>query len=150
MIDGQNAKYVVALAPISVAGGAGATTVEVDTLGFDFAEFIIQSGLIPSTGVATLKIQESDASGSGQADITGAAFTALVDADDGKIICCFMSLKARKRYLTLVITNGATNASLLASIVRLSRAEQIPATATARGLKAQLNAGSCPTLPATH
>jgi hypothetical protein len=139
MIEAQTAKYLQALPPISVAGGASATTTEIDTQGFDYAEFIVQAGLIPSTGVATLKIQESDVSGSGQADITGAAFTALVDADDNKIIACLMSLKARKRYLTLVITNGATNASLLASIVRLSKGESVPKDATSRGLKEQLN-----------
>jgi hypothetical protein len=138
MIDAQAAKYLVALAPISVAGSATATTVEIDTIGFDYAEFLIQSGLVPATGVATIKLQESDAAGSGQADITGGGFTALVDADDGKILGAFIDLKGRKRYLTLVITNGATNATLLSSIVRLSRAEQTPASATARGLKEQL------------
>ncbi len=138
MIDAQAAKYVTALAPISVAGGAAATTVEIDTIGFDYAEFLVLLGLIPATGVATVKIQESDVAGSGQTDVTGLGFTAPVDADDGKILAAMIDLKARKRYLTLVITNGATNASLLASIVRLSRAEQTPASATARGLKEQL------------
>ena len=138
MIHGQMAKYVQALAPISVAGGAAATTTEIDTVGFDHAEFIVCLGLIPSTGVATVKLQESDAAGSGQADITGGGFVAPVDADDGKILCAFIDLRYRKRYLTLVITNGATNASLLSSIVRLSRAEQVPSTAATRNLKEQL------------
>jgi len=138
MIEGLNAKYIQALAPISVAGGATATTVEIDTIGFDYAEFLVMAGLIPATGFATLKIQESDVTGSGQADITGAGWTALVDADDGKIVACFLDLRRRKRFLTLVAINGITNASLIACLVRLSRAEQIPATATARGFGQQL------------
>lgn len=138
MIEAQNAKYIQALAPISIAGGATATTVEIDTIGFDYAEFLVMLGLVPSTGIATVKVQESDVSGSGQADITGAGFTAPVDADDGKILGCFLNLARRKRYLTLVVVNGATNASLAACMVRLSRPEQYPASATARGLGQQL------------
>lgn len=137
MIDAQNAKYVAALPPVSVAGGATATTTEIDTLGFDYVELLIQSGLVGANGVATIKVQESDVSGSGQTDVTGLSFTALVDADDNKILGAFIDMRGRKRYLTLVITNGATNASLMSAIARLSRGKQTPATATARGLQEQ-------------
>lgn len=137
MIDAQNAKYVAALPPVSVAGGASATTTEIDTLGFDYVELLIQSGLVGANGVATIKVQESDVSGSGQTDVTGLSFTALVDADDNKILGAFIDMRGRKRYLTLVITNGATNASLMSAIARLSRGKQVPATATARGLQEQ-------------
>lgn len=137
MIHAQDAKYFTVLAPISVAGGATATTIELDTLGFDYVELLVQSGLVGANGVATIKIQESDVSGSGQVDVTGLAFTALVDADDGKILGAFIDVKKRKRYLTLVITNGATNASLMSAIARLSRAAQSPTTATERGLLEQ-------------
>jgi hypothetical protein len=139
MIDATAEKDVLMLAPISVAGGASATTTELDTLGFDYLKVLVLSGLIPSTGVATLKLQESDVSGSGQADITGLSWTALVDADDNKIMAAMVDLRKRKRFITLVITNGATNASLLAAIASLSRARQVPATATARGYKEQLS-----------
>ena len=138
MIDAPTAKYVQALPPVSVAGGASATTTEIDTIGFDYCEFLVLAGLIPSTGVATLKLQESDVSGSGQVDISGAAWTALVDADDNKVVAAFLDLRKRKRFLTLVITNGATNASLLASLAILSRARQLPDTASDRNLKEQL------------
>ena len=137
MIEAANAKYLQALAPISVAGGAGATTTEIDTLGFDYAEFIICLGLVGANGITTVKVQESDVAGSGQVDITGTSFTAPVDADDNKIGICRLDLRKRKRYLTLVVTNGATNASVLGALVRLSRARQVPDTATDRGATLQ-------------
>jgi hypothetical protein len=138
MVEAQCAKYVLALPPISVAGGATATDTEVDTKGFDYAEFIIMSGLVGANGVSEITIQESDTSGSGEANITDATFTDLVDADDNKILCCFLDLRKRKRYLSLVLTNGATNASVMAALVRLSRAEEAPNTAAERGLLQQL------------
>lgn len=137
MIDAQNAKYISALPPISVAGGASATTTEIDTLGFDYVELLVQSGLVGANGVPTIKVQESDVSGSGQTDVTGLGFTALVDADDNKVLGAFIDVKKRKRYLTLVITNGATNASLMSALARLSRPAQSPTTATERGLQEQ-------------
>ena len=137
MIDFQNCKYAHVLAPISVAGGATATTTEVDTKGFRYAVYLVQAGLIPSTGFATLKLQEGDTSGS-LSDVTGGALTALVDADDGKISAIFVDLRYRKRYQNLVLTNGATNASLMAATVILWRAEEFPDSLTERGLLQQI------------
>lgn len=138
MIHIQNAKFVGVLPPISVAGGASATTTELDTVGFDYVALVIQSGLVGANGVPTVKLQESDTSGSGQADISGAALTALVDADDNEVFCIYVDMRKRKRYLTLVITNGATNASVMSALAILTRGVQTPATAAARGLTQQL------------
>lgn len=142
MITAQNSRIVKVLAPISVAGGATATCTEIDTLNlgvaYDYLKVCIMSGLVGANGVATLKLQESETSGSGGADITGAAWTALVDADDGIIVACNLNLLGRKRYITLVLTNGATNASVLAAWGELSRAGQAPNTATLRGFQEEL------------
>jgi len=141
MFDLQRVKFASVLAPISVAGGATATCVEVDTLGFRAGAFYIYSGLVGANGVATLKWQHSDTSGSGGVDITGAGHTALVDANDGIAVATFMDLRGLKRYITLVITNGSTNASVLSSFALLYRAEESPNTATERGLLEQLFIG---------
>jgi len=142
LVTAQNERFVSVLAPISVAGGATATCIEIDTLNlgvpFDYLRVIVYSGLIPSTGFATLKLQESEVSGSGGVDITGAAWTALVNADDGIMVGCNLNLLSRKRYITLVATNGATNASLIAAFGILSRGAQAPSTATLRGLQEEL------------
>lgn len=138
MFDLQKCKFVTVLAPISVAGGATATCVEVDTKGFRAGAFLVQAGLLGANGVATLKWQQSDTSGSGGVDITGASHTALVDADDGKNYCTFMDFRGMKRYITLVAVVGATNACLLSSVAVLYRAEESPDSATERGLGEQL------------
>ena len=138
MFDLQKAKFVTVLAPISVAGGATATCVEVDTKGFRAGAFYIYSGLVGANGVTVLKWQQSDTSGSGGVDIAGAGHTALVDANDGIADGCFMDFRGMKRYITLVITNGSTNASLLSAFALLYRAEESPDTATERGLLEQL------------
>lgn len=135
MIDLQNAKFVSALAPISVSG-ATATDTEVDTLGYNYAVWIIQAGVLGAAGVTALKIQESDSTGSGEADFTGGSFSALVDADDGKVYVAFLDLRKRKRYLSLVATAGA-NACLLSSVVILTNANVSPDTATLRGITGQ-------------
>src|SRR5262245_32382523 len=115
MFDLQRCKFQTVLAPISVAGGATATCVEVDTKGFRAGAFLIQAGLLGANGVTVLKWQESETSGSGGVDITGAGHTALVDADDGKNYATFLDFRGRKRYITLVLTVGSTNACLLSS-----------------------------------
>jgi hypothetical protein len=133
----QNCKFQKVLAPISVAGGATATCTEVDTKGFRGGAFIVQSGLIGANGVS-LKWQESDTSGSGGADITGATHTALVDADDGINLVTFMDFRGRKRYITLVAVVGSTNACLLSALAILDRAEETPDNVTERGVQEQL------------
>lgn len=137
MFDLQQAKFAKVLAPVSVAGGATATCTEVDTLGFRAGAFYVFTGLVGANG-ATAKWQESDVSGSGGADITGATHTALVDADDGIAVCTEIDLRGRKRYITLVAIDGATNASLLSAFALLYRGEEAPNTAAKRGIQEQL------------
>src|SRR5262245_51683467 len=138
MFDLQRCKIAKVLAPISVTGGANATCTEVDTKGFRAGAFYVVSGLVGANGVATIKWQESNVSGSGGVDITGASHTALVDADDGIQLCTYMDFRGRKRYITAIITNGASNASLLAAYAILYRAEEAPDTAAERGVQEQL------------
>jgi hypothetical protein len=138
MFDLQRCKIAKVLAPISVAGGANATCTEVDTKGFRAGAFFIMTGLVGANGVTTLKWQESDTSGSGGVDITGASHTALVDADDGIQLATYMDFRGRKRYITAIITNGSTNASVLSAYAILYRAEETPDSATERGVQEAL------------
>lgn len=137
MFDLQRCKFAKVLAPISVAGGATATCTEVDTKGFRAGAFYVFSGLVGANGISA-KWQESDTSGSGGVDITGATHTSLVDADDGIAVVTFLDLRGRKRYITLVSVDGATNASLLAAFALLYRAEESPDSASERGVQEQL------------
>jgi len=71
----------------------------VDGNDFDEAEFTLYVG---DTDIdVDFKVQESDASGSGFADITDAAITELGDSDDNKFVVINVNLVpgSRKRYL---------------------------------------------------
>jgi hypothetical protein len=140
MLDLQNAKFVSVVPPISVAGGANATVVNVvDTKGFRAAVLKIQAGALGANGVATIVWQEShESNGANAVNITGANHTALVDANDNITIATFINLLgSRRRYLVPLITVGSTNACLLAAEAILYRAEETPNTATERGLLEQ-------------
>lgn len=140
MLDLQNCKFVNVLPPISVAGGATATIVNVvDTKGFRAAALRVSAGLLGANGVPTIVWQEShEANGANAVNITGASHTALVDADDNKVLVTFVNLLGnRRRYLTATITVGSTNACLLAADAILYRAEETPATAAERGVAEQ-------------
>ena len=136
MIDLQNVKFAAMLSPISVNGTA-ATTTEVDTLGFDYATVIVQSGVLGAT-MDELSVGHSDTSGSGFAAITGGTFTdPVTSTDDNKIFVAFVDLRKAKRYLKLVADPGAA-ASLVSCVCLLHRAEVTPTSATERGVAQQL------------
>jgi hypothetical protein len=138
VIEAQKYKFSRLLAPISLAGGASATSIIVDTLGFSYADVVVFFGDINASGVTVLKIQEDDAVGGGSAtDIPGATFAdALpVNADDNGAFSVKFPLGAgRKRYLKLVLTNAATNITLASAFVLLHRADEVPNTIAERGL----------------
>lgn len=137
MIEAQKYKFAPLLAPISVAGGASATSLVVDTLGFAYADVIAFFGAIGASGISALKVQESDASnGSSPSDVPGADFGGLpVTGDAGGAFSTKIPLGAgRKRYLVIVLTKGADNVALCSAFVLLHRADEVPNTAAERGL----------------
>jgi hypothetical protein len=67
---------------------------------------ILQIGTMVGTHTCDVKIQESDASGSGYADISGAAFT-QADQDDDDTIAA-IGFKRTKRYVRVVVTTAGT------------------------------------------
>ena len=94
--------------------------------------------------MTALKMQESDTSGSGHADITGLVYgtssniagstSALPSAtDDNKTFLFEIDLKGRKRYLDLVATAGDGAAgTFMAAVAVLGRAEDLTDTAAGR------------------
>jgi len=111
----------------------------VDTLGYDSALILVSLGATGASGISALKIQESDASGSGYADITGADFdggatdiegstTALPAAgNDDEVWAIHIDLRGRKRYLKCIV-DSATNASVLGVTAVLGKAAESLAT----------------------
>jgi hypothetical protein len=112
---------------------------EIDTLGFKYASIdVIYSPFTAATSsyASVLKVQESDASGSGQADVTGLSITAgagsTTGASVGAVARFNIDLRGRKRYLTVVTSPGNTVA--VATSARLSKAESHAVTATESGV----------------
>ena len=112
---------------------------EIDTLGFKYASIdVVYSPFTAATTsyASVLKVQESDASGSGQADVTGLSVTAgagaTTGANVGAVARFNIDLRGRKRYLTGVTSPGNTVA--VVSCARLSKAEQAASDATTAGV----------------
>lgn len=140
MLDLQMAKFVNVLPPISVAGGATATIVNVvDTKGFRAAALKVNAGLLGANGVTVIAWQEShESNGANAVNIAGANHTALTGAQDNVMDACFINLLGnRRRYITLLLTIGSTDACLVSADAILYRAEETPNTAAERGLLEQ-------------
>lgn len=83
---------------------------------------VLQLGTMTGTHTCDVKIQESDAAGSGYADITGAAFT-QADQADGDTIAT-LGFKRTKRYVRVVVTTAGTVTANNIGITGLVRANQ--------------------------
>lgn len=112
---------------------------EIDTLGFKYASIdVIFSPFTSATSsyASVLKVQESDTSGSGQADISGLSVTAgagsTTGANVGAIARFNVDLRGRKRYLTVVTSPGNTVA--VVTNARLTKAEQGAYDSTTAGV----------------
>ena len=112
---------------------------EIDCAGFRYATIdVVYSPFTAATSAyaSVLKVQDSDASGSGQADVTGLSITAgagsTTGANVGAVARFNIDLRGRKRYLTVVTSPGNTVA--IVTNARLSRGEQFPVTATEAGV----------------
>jgi len=126
-------KVVTGIQPQSVSGAVNGT--EFDTAGWDEACVVLQAGAITSGGTLDCKIQETDVTGSGYADITGAAFTQRTNALQNTILIGRLKLgvpKARKRYMRVVMTQ-ATQAALGACSVILGQNQGVSLAANEGG-----------------
>lgn len=144
MLAPQSDKFVMVTAPAAIIDNASLTTTEIDTQGFDYAEIMV---IIGATDIAltALKVQESDTSGSGHADVTGLVYGTSADisgstsslpgaTDDNKCFLFEVDLRKRKRYLDVVATVGDGTAGAFVTVVaRLSRRDEALQSASARG-----------------
>lgn len=134
MIYGQMAKYVSVTPPAAIIDNAAVTTTEVDCSGWDHAEIMVYIGAT-DIAMTVLKVQESDTSGSGFADVTGLIGGTSTDIDgstsvlpsataDNGFHVFHVDLRKRKRYLDIGATVGdGTAGTYIAISARLSRGE---------------------------
>lgn len=149
MVTNQLQKAFLVIPPTAIVDNAAFTEIEIDTLGFDYCTVYACLGAT-DIAMAGLKMQQSDVSGSGQADITGLVYgtstntlgdtSVLPTALEDDLIFGFdIDLRGLKRYLTCVATAGDGAAgTYLVALALLSRAEDGPATAALRGCSQML------------
>jgi hypothetical protein len=144
MIAAQNTKLVNVTPPAAIIDDASLTTAAIDTKGFDYCTIKV---ILGATDIAmtALKVQESDASGSGFADVTGLVFGTSTDIDgntsalpanddDNGFFVFDIDLRGRKRYLDVVATVGNGSAGAFVTVIaELSRAAESPTTIAQRG-----------------
>ena len=143
MIHAQNTKTVSLLGPTSTVIATDATaTASVDTLGFDYAviDIFLQSSAGGTVNPVVLKLQEAD--GTTYADITecvgdgSGGFTIPANptaAATGPSVKWELNLQKRKRYLKISTTPGLAGGQFVTAVATLSRAEEAPTTAAAKG-----------------
>lgn len=138
MVSAQAVRYFNITPPAAIVDAADFTTNVIDTVAngvkFDYLTVVVQLGAT-DIGLTALKMQQSDASGSGFADITGTVggtdFTLPSATDDNGFVIFNIDLRGKKRYFDLVATGGnGTLGTYMSAVAILSRAKIGPNSAT--------------------
>jgi hypothetical protein len=142
----QHTKLVSITPPAAIKDNAAWTTGEIDTKDWDWLTIICYLGAT-DIAIALLKVQESNTSGSGFADVTGlvmgtstnidGATSALPSATDDNTFQVFeIDLRNRKRYIDLSATAGdGTTGTFFAALGILSRSKSLaPVSLAERGV----------------
>jgi hypothetical protein len=148
----EDTKYVLVTPPAAIVDNASFTTAAVDTKGFAHCQFLVMIGAT-DIALTALKIQESDASGSGYADVTGLIYGTSTDpsgatvalpsaTDDNKVYAFDVHCgRGRKRYLDAVVTIGdGTVGGFVTVLAILSKAAKRPSTNAEKGRGGTLKA----------
>ena len=137
MIHAQDAKVVELFAPQSVATN-GTASGTVSCLGFAYATVYLHLGTAAASNVdGTVQVSESDGTTyATHADL--ALTTAAPNTSAGQIYAWFIDLRKRKKNLKIQYNPNTNVARLAEAHVVLSRAQNVPDTATLRGLAAQV------------
>ena len=144
----ENFKLVAVTPPGALVDNGAVTTAEVDTLGWDFARFVVLLGATDAaitalhvteadvTATSHAEIPETDFTDATQTDIQGNALAEPTAGDDNKFVVIDIDLRGRKRFLDLVCTIGAGTAdgAYLAAWCELYRGETLPRTNAGRGV----------------
>ena len=144
----QNDKIATVLLGSSIHDDVSVTTTEVDTLGFNYAQFYLYIG-VTDVAFTVLNVSEgSTASGASTGTIvakTNFASTAGITAIDGSTLVLpsatqdttwrriDMNLTGRDRYLSMNMTVGNATGAYLHAFCLLSRANEAPITETGMG-----------------
>jgi hypothetical protein len=150
MLSALAKKIVSVTPPAAIVNNASLTCAEIDTLGADLVEIIVDLGAT-DIALTVLKVQETDTTGAGYADIATSIFgTALNDTgvasvlpsatDDNHLFSFLIDCRGgRKRFLKPVVTFGNGAAGGFATVfAELSRLEAGPRLAVNCGFTERL------------
>jgi hypothetical protein len=141
----QNCKFVTITPPRAILDNSSWTTAEIDTAGWDYMTIVAHLGAT-DIAMAALAVTESDATGSGHANVTGLIWgtstnidgstSALpIATDDNTFQVAEIDLRGRKRFIDVTATNGdGTVGGFICIIAILSRGDNaVPITIAGRG-----------------
>ena len=139
MIHAQFEKFAATL-PTAAVGSTATSTLTIDRLGYDHVSVsAIRASNSSTVFASVLKVEESD-NNSDYSDVTalvgggtgGFTIPAVSDTSSAAVVKLDVDCRARKRYLKVSMTPGAT--ATLGIVARLSRAENTPTTAAEAGV----------------
>ena len=149
MINAQQQKIVPVIPPGAIIDNTSPTVTVIDTLDFEWATIVVMLGAT-DIAMAALSLQQSDASGSGFAVITGADFatgkntdgstaTLTSASDDNHFFAFQVDLRGKKRYLKLIATGGdGTAGAYISAFALLSRGHEVPDSMSKRGFTQEI------------
>ena len=146
MIEAQAVAFAIAALPQAGIKAASVAAPDIDTapngLRYDYLTVVYEVGAT-DTAHTVLKLQETETTGAGYADVPNATFAAaLPGAGAGSTLYVFLiDLRYRQRYQKLVSTlgAGATGANVSAVAI-LSRSAESPVTNAQKGVAGQVYA----------
>lgn len=139
MIHAQFEKFAATL-PTAAVGSTATSTLTIDRLGYDHVSVsAIRASNAATTFASVLKVEESD-NNSDYTDVTalvgggtgGFTIPAVSDTNSAAIVQMDIDCKAKKRYLKVSMTPGAS--ATLGIVAGMSRAEVAPTDASGKGL----------------
>lgn len=147
----ERQKFVLMLPPVSASGGAHAGNTYVDTQGWSHLRVLFVAGSLgnnvgSTSAAAAPYVEQSDASGSGYAAVTGAALAAVLTqtTHNNTLHAIDVDLtKSHKRYMRVNAPTAGGGACVLSIVGILSDKESGPAFgggATESGLTAKISA----------
>lgn len=148
MIHSQTEKHVVVLTPAAAVATDATATGRVDCADFAYAaiDVIIDSSTAGTDNPGVLKITEGTTTTAADAitELTGDGVGGFTIPDNTQatpagIVRFNLDLRKRKRYLKLSFTPTKVGGQLVAAVAHLSRANQMPNTATEAGVTALVN-----------
>jgi hypothetical protein len=139
MIHAQFEKFAATL-PTAAVGSTATSTLTIDRLGYDHVSVsAIRASNASTVFASVLKVEESD-NDSDYTDVTalvgggagGFTIPVVSDTNSAAIVQMDIDCKAKKRYLKVSMTPGAS--ATLGIVAGMSRAEVAPTNAAGKGL----------------